>query len=546
MVGSVPLSEGIPAMVRIGDYLADRLYSLGVRHVFSGPVAPPTLAAVMDSAGIDVIRMGDDAEAGAAADAYGRMRGLGVALAGYGPSGLSLINAAAQAYAERSPLLVIAEIPDPSTWRFHPLLGEASLESRRRRPPQLDAFAPVVAAAISLSAADIACREIEHGLAVMTTRKQPVYLEVAGSMLSVTTTPMPAPLSPRDDREPGVLSAAITDAAAMINGAERPAILIGVEIQRFNLQDAVLRFMAATGIPAAVTLLGKSVIGEHVAGFMGMYSPDDAHAGVRRTIDESDALLLLGARGMDLMPGSDPPPIRRSQRIAATADRIEVGHRSYEGLSLTEFVPALADAAIPRRTFPSSSVAADRPPERVPADAPLTRQRVYSTLAASLTDEMVVIADPGPALLTVADLPVPLSSEFMSPASYGGRGFAIPGSIGVGLAEPELRTIVLVELDTLARNGWELATAQQLGLAPVVIVLGEDSDAPGRWDPRRLTDVIGGGWAASCRTAGEFANAVSTALAHRHEVSLIDARLQPEPDTHDAGALGAVTTAPGQ
>ena len=524
MADLAPYTENIPEMVRTGDYLADRLYGLGVRHVFTGPVAPPTLAAVMDAAGIDVVRMGDDAEAGAAADAYGRMRGIGVAIAGYGASGLSLINAAAQAFAERSPLLVIAEVPDPATWRFHPLLGAAAFNPAAR-PPQIDAFRPVVAAAISLDAPDIACREIEQGLLTMTARKQPIYMEITVGALSMPTTPMPAPLAGRTTSDPAVLAAAIDDARTMIVAAERPVILIGVEIQRFNLQNTVLKFMAATGIPAAVTLLGKSVIGEHVAGFLGMYAPDEAHAGIRRVVEESDGLILLGARGMDLAPGGDPPAIDPGRRIIATADRIQVGHRRYDGITLADFVNGLAAAAIPERplaTLPGASV---RVPAPLRGDQPLTRAGVYGALADALTDEMVVIADAGAALLTVADLPVQLCSEFMSPASYGGRGFAIPASIGVGLAEPELRTVVLVELDALARNGWELATARQLGLAPVVIVLGPEHATTGGWDPRRLPDVIGGGWSVSCRTVGEFAGAVATAMTRRNEVALIDARL---------------------
>ncbi len=518
--------ENIPAMVRIGDYLADRLYALGVRHVFTGPVAPPTLAATMDGAGIDVVRMGDDAEAGAAADAYGRMRGIGVALAGYGASGLSLINAAAQAYAERSPLLIVAEVPDRTDWRFHPLLGNAAFNPATL-PPQRRAFEPVVASAITLDAPDIACREIEQGLLRMTSRKQPVYLEVTAGTLSVTTTPMPAPLAARIASDPAVLDAAIADAVAMIRAAAHPVILIGVEIQRFNLQNVVLQFMASAGIPAATTLLGKSVIGEHVPGFMGMYAPDEDHAGVRRLVEESDGLLLLGARGMDLSPGSDPPPIDPGRRLIATADRIQVGHRRYDGITLTDFVNGLAAVELEARPLPTMP-GAKVPVPVVPNDGTLlTRDGVYATLAEALTDEMVIVADAGAALLTVADLPVELCSEFMSPASYGGRGFAIPGSIGVGLAEPELRTVVLVEVDALARNGWELSTARRLGLAPIVIALGDDRATTRDWDPRHLTDVIGGGWSVSCRTVGDFANAVSTAATRRNDVALIHARLAP-------------------
>lgn len=49
--------------------------------------------------------------AGFAADAYARMQGFGVVCATYMVGGLKLLNTTAQAYAERSPVLVIAGAP---------------------------------------------------------------------------------------------------------------------------------------------------------------------------------------------------------------------------------------------------------------------------------------------------------------------------------------------------------------------------------------------------------------------------------------------------
>jgi thiamine pyrophosphate-dependent acetolactate synthase large subunit-like protein len=40
----------------------------------------------------------------------------------------------------------------------------------------------------------------------------------------------------------------VEEAAAMINASEKPVIVAGVEIQRFGLQDEVLRFTEKTGI----------------------------------------------------------------------------------------------------------------------------------------------------------------------------------------------------------------------------------------------------------------------------------------------------------
>jgi indolepyruvate decarboxylase len=508
--------------VRIGDYLADRLYALGIRHVFSGPVPPAGLTALLSAAGIDVIPMGDEVPAGAAADAYARMRGFGVVLAGYGSRGLKLVNAAAQAYAERSPLLILAEAPATTMRRFQPL-PPVSPESPS---PQMQAFTPLTIAARALDAPDLAGRQLEQTFSAVLRQKRPAYLELAADALTAPTVPFPAPRLASPTSTPAALDAALADAAALITTAERPVIVIGVEVQRFGLQDAVLKLMANTGIPAVATLLGKSVIGEGVAGFLGVYAPGPSRSTVRRAVEESDCLLLLGARGMDLSPGGAPPAINRGRRIIATGDDLRVGYRRYDEVTFTDFLTGLANAAIPKRPFASLPGATVPVPPTSDSSAPLDRPTRFGAIAGALTDETVVIADPGSALLTVADLPIELCSEFMSPASYGVPGFAIPASLGVGLAEPELRALVLVEAAARATGGLELATDNRLGLAPIVGALSDADDPLTRaWDPPRLPQLIGGGWAASCRTAGELARALAGSGERTAQPAIIQAKL---------------------
>lgn len=63
----------------IGDYLVERLYDLGVRHIFAvpGPFLDELIARC-DGAGLTVVTPVDGQSAGFMADAYVRMRGRGV------------------------------------------------------------------------------------------------------------------------------------------------------------------------------------------------------------------------------------------------------------------------------------------------------------------------------------------------------------------------------------------------------------------------------------------------------------------------------------
>ena len=63
----------------VGDYLISRLQALGVRHVFGVPGDYVlSFYALLQSREMRIVNTCDEQGAGFAADAYARMRGLGV------------------------------------------------------------------------------------------------------------------------------------------------------------------------------------------------------------------------------------------------------------------------------------------------------------------------------------------------------------------------------------------------------------------------------------------------------------------------------------
>src|SRR5271168_5240718 len=78
----------------IGDYLIARLYALGVRHVFGipGDYVLGFYDALQKSR-LQIVNTCDEQGAGFAADAYARVRGLGVVCVTYCVGGLKVANA---------------------------------------------------------------------------------------------------------------------------------------------------------------------------------------------------------------------------------------------------------------------------------------------------------------------------------------------------------------------------------------------------------------------------------------------------------------------
>src|SRR5438093_11695199 len=107
----------------IGQYLIQRLYAHGVRHVFGIP-GDYVLGfyEMLERSKLRIINTCDEQGAGFAADAYARVRGLGAVCVTYCVGGLKVANTTAEAFAEKSPVVVISGAPGIKEREKKPLL----------------------------------------------------------------------------------------------------------------------------------------------------------------------------------------------------------------------------------------------------------------------------------------------------------------------------------------------------------------------------------------------------------------------------------------
>src|SRR5258705_9952357 len=119
----------------IGEYLIQRLYAHGVRHVFGIP-GDYVLGFYdqLSKSKLRIINTCDEQGAGFAADAYARVRGLGAVCITYCVGGLKVVNTTAEAFAEKSPVVVISGAPGVGERAKNPLLHHKvrDFETQRR------------------------------------------------------------------------------------------------------------------------------------------------------------------------------------------------------------------------------------------------------------------------------------------------------------------------------------------------------------------------------------------------------------------------------
>ncbi len=455
----------------LGEYLIDQLANHGVGHVFGipGDYVLSFYDLLSKSEKLEIINTCDEQGAGFAADAYARLKGLGAVCITYGVGGLKVANTTAQAYAEKSPVIIISGAPGVKEQINDPLLHHKVRDFQTQKRV-FDEF--TVASAV-LDNADNALCEIDRLIHTALKYKRPVYLELPRDMVFAEVSAEHChPLSiDRTDDE--TLDEALSEAVEWINKSSQPVILAGVEIHRFGLQEELAAFATKSGIPVAATILSKSVVADSMPLYMGIYEGATGLDEIQRYVESSDCLIILGALMTDLNLGIYTAEIDPKKSIYITSDRLSIKRHLFEDILFEDFINGLGKANI----FPRQVTDIPRPHKPQPitpgsnSNEKLTVERLFQHINSMIDDDTIVVADVGDALFGANDLYIHQSTEFLSPAYYASLGFAVPGGLGAQLAMPEKRPLILVGDGAFQMTGMELSAIARYGLNPIVIVI---------------------------------------------------------------------------
>jgi indolepyruvate decarboxylase len=521
----------------IGAYLIQRLHEHGVRHVFGvpGDFVLGFNKQLEDSPLVEFINTCDEQGAGFAADAYARLQGLGAVCITYCVGGLKIANTTAQAYAEKSPVVVISGSPGINERAKNPLLHHKVKDF----DTQHKVFQQLTVASTVIDDPNTAFQEIDRVIATALRYKRPVYIELPRDMVNQPGNPNYKPAISLESSDPDALQEVLEEAVAMINMAHQPVILAGVEIHRFGLQETLLQLVETTQIPVASTILGKSVFRESHPCYLGVYGGGMGQEDVRQAVESSDCLILLGAFMSDLNLGIFTAHLDPKRSINVTSEKASIQFHTYDEIRLQDFVQGLIAADIRPRLL-ERSPQTPAPLESFPTpDCKITLQRLFARLNAFLSEGIVVIADTGDALFAGSELLIPNRSEFLAPAYYASLGFAVPASLGVQFANPQLRPLVLVGDGAFQMTGLELSTVARYHLNPIVIVLnnkGYGTERPMQdgkfndvlnWRYSKLPELLGVGVGFEVTTEVELEQALTASRKHTDSFCILDVHLDP-------------------
>ncbi len=507
----------------VGQYLFKRLKEEGVTHTFGIPGDfALSLYQAQEAAGMPTLVMTHEPSVGYAADVYARLNGLGVALVTYGVGALNMVNAVAMAYAEESPVLVVAGAPQVQ-WRETDTLFHHRVKSP---DTQLRVYQEVTIAQASINEPTRAAAEIDRLIALVRKHSRPGFIEIARDVVNL---PLVAPANrptvqkviAQGQRE--ARAEAVAEVVRRLNASQQPVVYAGLEIERFGLMDLLRKFVERAGLPVATSLMGKAVMPEHHPNFLGNYFGRLGPDPVRRYVESADCLLALGMMMTDMDTGVFTGRLDRRRLIQATSEGTSVSHHHYAEVALPDLLAALMKRRdlkphrfkLPRARKPSSS------PQ--PGKA-LTVQAIIEELNDFLTPEHIVVADTGDCLFASVEL---RADWFVGPGYYASMGLAVPGAIGAAVARPDLRPVALTGDGAFKMNGVEIATARDYGLNPIVVIINNQSFATLKvalgdrpyfrvrpWDYVGMARALGG-HAEQTRTREEFRNTLRLAQSSK-------------------------------
>ncbi|TFD58314.1 MULTISPECIES: 5-guanidino-2-oxopentanoate decarboxylase [unclassified Cryobacterium] len=473
-----------------GVAVVEALLREGVEVVFGIPGTHNLeIYRALAGSGIRHITPRHEQGAGYAADGYARVSGRpGVVITTSGPGLTNATTAAATAYADSVPLLVISPgiprgLEGKNVGWLHEVKDQQghlnALLEHSVRVSQIDEIGPIIA-------------EIFDRWQVG--RPRPVHLEIPLDLLEEVWEPGEIGPAVARRRVEHPSAEKIAAAASTLGASRRISILAGGGARRAGAE--VLRLAELLDAPVVTTVHGKGIIPEDHTLSLGA---SIRLAPAQNLLNESDVLLIVGSElgDSDLWGGTIAPagavirididPGQLDKNLAAT-----IGLEGEAAAILTELTALVGNALGSDGEARAGAARGEIEVAALVDGAPW--REVQQVLRAALPRATIVAGDSAQVSYygTVHFWPMDEPNRFLYPTGYATLGYGLPAAIGAKLAAPELPVIVLVGDGGFQFTGLELVTAAEQGLALPVIIMNNSGFAEIRDQQiERGIDLIG-------------------------------------------------------
>ena len=521
-------------MPTLATSLLKGLKDHGAREIFGipGDFVLPLFKVIEETGILPHFTLSHEPGVGFAADAAARYHmGLGVAVVTFGAGAFNLVNPIAGAYAERSPVVVIAGAPGA----HERASGFVLHHQARSIDTQLAVYREITCDQAVLADAETAPAEIARVLRNARERSLPVYIEFPRDL---TGAPAGAvPVLPERPADPEALNECAEEIIEKLAQASAPVILVDVEVRRYALEHRVTALARKLGLPVVTTFMGRGLLQDAPDVLVGTYLGAAGDPTITRLVEHSDAALLLGVILSDTNFALSQRRLDPRRTILAFDRAVRVGHHLYSDIPIADLIDALASRA---RRLGEGEARLKRPEIEYSRGLQADNQPVGpSDIATAINDlfdrhgAKPMTADVGDCLFTAMEIE---NTALAAPGYYSGMGFGVPGGIGVAAATSQ-RPLILVGDGAFQMTGWELGNCRRYRLDPIVVLFNNASwEMLRAFQPEsRFNDLDDWSFAAMASPLGghgervttrrELKDALERAMARRGRFSLVEIML---------------------
>lgn len=516
----------------LAEALFTALKDRGASEVFGipGDFALPYFKILEDSKILPLFTMSHEPGVGFAADAAGRFNGhLGVAAVTYGAGALNMINPVAQAYVEKSPLVIISGAPG----KLESQRGLGLHHQVKRIDSQFKIFEEITCDQIILDDAQTAPALIARALDTCLEQSRPVYIELPRDMVAEEVEAVPARKARIADMD--AARACAEEVIEHLKAAKAPCIMAGVEIRRFGLENKLAELTSILGVPVVTSFMARGILSDADAPLIGTYLGLAGEEEVRKAVEKSDGLLMLGVILSDTNFGVSKREVDMRASVHAFDREVRFMHHTYPDVSLATLIEALIEIAQPigeAKKWPAPVY-----PKNLEHD---DKAIVPTDIARAVNDifakhgKMPISSDMGDCLFTAMDIE---NTALVAPGYYASMGPGVPGGLGIQGTSGQ-RPLIMVGDGAFQMTGWELGNCRQYGWNPIILLFnnkswemlrtfqpGPDYHDLDDWGFAQMAAPMGG-QGTRCLTRKDLGTALDAAIADTSKFHLIEIMLE--------------------
>ncbi len=468
-----------PREAHAGEHAIAAAQAHGVRTLFTlsgAHVFPMYDGAVGADPPVRLLDVRHEPSAVFAAEATGKLtRTPGLAVLTAGPGVTNGVSPVAQARFAGSPLVVVGGRAPTHRWGTgslqeldHPPILR-SICKRAETVQGVDEVGPAVYAAFATAGSS---------------HRGPVFLDVPMDVLFSRTTAGP----PAGDQHgsPAPDPDDLTAIAELLAAASRPVLVLGTDVWADAAEEAALRFVTESGIPAITNGMGRGIV---PGGHRQLVTKARSVA-----LGECDLAVVAGTPldfrlGYGTFGMKSGAPAAQVVHVADSPDQL-ARHVELAGSAagdLTGCLDGLLAALQRSRHRPDWSSwlqrlqglvaeAVNRDADTLASNAdPIHPARIYGELTPRLADDAVVIGDGGDFVSFAGKYVEPRQpGGWLDPGPYGCLGAGLGAAIAARIARPSSQVVLLLGDGAAGMSLMDVDTLVRHDL-PVVIVVGNNS-----------------------------------------------------------------------